>query len=65
MTSSRFKLPVDRAAQRKRNRNAEQQTERYTTPTGVKRIRILHPTKGWRDRNEELLLNSRVQLVRG
>lgn len=65
MTSSRFKLPVDRAAQHKRNKTAAQRTETYTTSTGVKRIRILHPTKGWRDRNEELLLNSRVQFVRG
>ena len=57
MTSSRFKLPVDRAAQHKRNKTAAQRTETYITSTGVKRIRILHPTKGWRD--------SRVQLVRG
>lgn len=55
MSSSRFKLPIDRAAQRKRNKNAPQQTIRYTSATGVKRILILHPTKGWRDRNEELL----------
>lgn len=23
----------------------------YTTATGVKRCRVLHPTKGWRDRS--------------
>ena len=30
----------------------------YTTPSGIERVRILHPTKGWRDRNVDTLMSS-------
>lgn len=31
----------------------EQPFKFYTTATGVDRVIILHPTKGWRDRRED------------
>ena len=27
----------------------------YTTASGVQRVKIMHPTKGWRDRNADNL----------
>ena len=37
----------------------------YTTPSGVRRVRTLHPTKGWRDRNINSLLQSAVRSLTG
>ncbi|MDE1901486.1 MAG: hypothetical protein KGI37_07580 [Alphaproteobacteria bacterium] len=44
-------IPADRANRRKWNKTSELPSEKYTTATGVDRVRVLHPTKGWRDRN--------------
>lgn len=42
-------IPVDRAARRKRNRADSPQRE-IVSKDG-KRVSVLHPTKGWRDRS--------------
>ena len=35
----------------KKEEKKEQVHEFYTSSTGQERVRIYHPTKGWRDRN--------------
>lgn len=52
MYTVKKELAADRAERRNRNKNgANMPVECRTTNTGVQRVRTLHPTKGWRDRN--------------
>lgn len=39
-----------------------QQPVYYATPTGANRVRTLHPTKGWRDRNVDRISRSMTGL---
>ena len=55
ITARSIRRRQEKMGHRPKKKN-EMPHEFYTTDNGVERVRVLHPTKGWRDRNVNCLM---------
>ena len=55
ITARRLRRRQEQMGHRAKPKN-ETPHEFYTTPQGIERVKVLHPTKGWRDRNVDQLM---------